>query len=409
MIVAGLLLSCSVMLGAWAQLNPGILGGVYAGVYFLPGQTQVGYACGTALDTASHMPVGLIVKTTDGGNTWMGQNTDSPNLLLAICFLNSDTGFACGVAGTILHTTDGGASWLHSALGDLTLPYVSFPSNNLTGYIGVTSDTLSARVYATTDGDSWSTKPVGDSLSRSTSCAMADDSDGVAFGLGGFLWGTADGFDTGKFLDPNTNARIVAGAFSRGDPNRAYIVGTDTVLHVGVVRYASSGSQQDLWDSVSCPVIPSFNCVEYASPETAYIGGASGFIGRTFNSHDFWRTNTGVTNQISSICFPSGPDTGYAAAGPVILRTYDAGGVQNWTSERESPAAVRSGFSVVANPCRGGIPLCSDVNVTVSVFDVAGRAVLRQAASKGLNFLSLRAGAYFVRAGAQTARAVVTD
>jgi len=34
---------------------------------------------------------------------------------------------------------------------------------------------------------------------------------------------------------------------------------------------------------------------------------------------------------------------------------------------------------------------------------------VRQAATKGTSFLRLSAGAYFVKSGAQTARAVVTD
>jgi len=35
--------------------------------------------------------------------------------------------------------------------------------------------------------------------------------------------------------------------------------------------------------------------------------------------------------------------------------------------------------------------------------------VMNQAATRGLNFLPLPTGAYFVKAGASTARAVVTD
>jgi hypothetical protein len=69
-----------------------------------------------------------------------------------------------------------------------------------------------------------------------------------------------------------------------------------------------------------------------------------------------------------------------------------------------------NGIRVVANPGRYGIALRSDANVTVTVFDAAGRAVLTQTTVKGSNFLPLhKAGAYFVRSGEHTARAVVTD
>ncbi len=390
------LLSCSAVFGGWTQMDPGIMGGIYTGVYFLPGQTLVGYACGTGLDTSSHMPTGLVIRTTDGGSTWTQQNPNTPNILRAIYFLNADNGYACGMAGTLVKTTDGGTTWAAANSGinpndDLT--YLSFSSNGQTGYIGATSDT--AKVYR-------SSRPwakVGDSLSRSIGCAMADDSNGVAFGLGGFLWGTTDGFDTGKFLDPNTNANIVAGAFSRGDPNRAYIVGTDTVLNVGVIRYASNGSQQAVWDSVRCYPVSSFTCVDYPTPETAFIGGTDGFIGITFSAHDVWATITQVTNQINGLCFPHGGDTGYAAAGPIILKTCDGGlpWVQ-WVAEGKSPVASRAGIRVVFNPSRHGITFHSDGAADVIVLDAAGRVVKTRSATTGLNFLLMpKAGVYMVK------------
>jgi hypothetical protein len=385
------------MFGAWTSLNPGFQGGVYQDVYFLPGNTQVGYACGAGLDTVSHLPAGLVIKTTDGGSSWTRQNPNTPNMLLAIYFSSTDIGYACGIAGTWVKTTDAGITWVAGYVGhNDQLTYVSLPSNGQTGYIGATSDT--AKVYRSTGP--WA--KIGDSLSRSTSCAMADDSSGVAFGLGGFLWGTADGFDTGKFLNPNTNANIVAGAFSRGDPNRAYIVGTDTVLHIGVVRYASTGSQQGVWDSVRCPVVQSLSCVDYPTPETAFVGGANGFIGRTWGTHDIWRTNTGVTNQINGICFPNGPDTGYAAAGPLILKTTDAGGPPiDWVAEGKSPVTVRAGIRVVSNPSRRGISYDADAEARVTVFDAVGKVVARQNAAKGMNFLPLtEAGVYMLKATA---------
>jgi hypothetical protein len=407
MIVAGLLLSCSVMLGAWTQLNPGIMGGLYNGIYFLPGNTDVGYACGTGLDTASHLPAGLVAKTTDGGDSWVPQIPGTPNTLLSIYFTDATTGYVCGIGSTVMKTIDGGATWAAKNTGvgaNEQLTYVSFPSNGQTGYLGVTTD--AAKVYKTVNGgDNWNPVAVGGAMSRSTSCAMATDTTGIVFGPDAFVYSAPGGYQ-----DPQAPGCImIAADYSPTDNNRAYLVGNDTVLDLGIIRYTTTGGNPK-WDSVSCPVIPSFNCVEYASPETAYIGGASGFIGRTFNSHDFWRTNTGVTNQINSICFPNGPDTGYAAAGPIILKTTDAGGLlPHWVADGESPGAVRAGIRITSDPCRGGIPLRSDVNVRVTVFDPAGRAVLNQAAGKGLTFLPLRAGAYFVRAGCQTARAVVTD
>ena len=412
-IVAGLLLSCSLMFGGWTQLNPGILGGVYTGVYFLPGQTLVGYACGTGLDTNSHLPTGLIIKTTDGGTSWEQQVSHTANILRSIYFSDASTGYACGVAGTVVKTTDGGATWAVSNSGihlNDELAKVVFPANGQTGYVGVTTDT--ARVYKTANGGgAWSATPVGGALSHTTSCAMADDNIGVAFGPNQFCYTTTDGFGTGKYTDPLAPGCImIAAAYSHTASNRAYLVGNDTALAQGIIRYTATGGSPT-WDSVRCPVVANFSCVDYASPETAYIGGANGFIGGTYNSHDVWRTNTGVTSQINSIHFPNGPDTGYAATGPILLKTLDAGAP--WVqavAEGKAPATLLTGIRVVSNPVRFGIALRADANVTVTVFDAAGRSVLTTTANQGLNLLPVRkAGAYFVRSGEHTARAVVTD
>jgi hypothetical protein len=279
------------------------------------------------------------------------------------------------------------------------LNYVSFPSNGRTGYIGVDSDTFAARVYKSTDaGGNWVSVLAGGPQDRSTSCAMANDSTGIVFGPNAFVYG-----EPGGYQDPQAPGCImIAGSYSKSDNNKAYLVGNDTALGIGIVRYTATGGQPK-WDSVSCPVVASLSCVDFASPETAYVGGADGFIGITVDAHDVWQTlPTGVTSTISSICFPHGSDTGYAAAGPVILKTTDAGGFGgDWVAERKSLLAARTGIRVVSNPSRRGISYYSDAEARVTVFDAAGSVVARQTAAKGMNFLPLsRAGVYIVKATA---------
>jgi photosystem II stability/assembly factor-like uncharacterized protein len=414
-IIAGLLLSCSLMFGAWTSLNPGIMGGVFSGVYFLPGQTQVGYACGLGLDTVSHMPAGLVIMTTDGGSNWTRQNPGTQNMLRSIYFTDANTGYACGIAGTVVKTTDGGNNWFMSNTGINAgdqLVYVQFPENGQTGYIGVTAPSQSPHVYKTVDGGgSWTSTPVGGVISATTSCGMGTDNVGVAVGPRGFAYWTIDGFGSGTFTDAQaSNSNLAAAAFSPGNSSEAYIVGTDTLLATGVIRYTASSGNPN-WDSVNCPVVASFSCVTFATPETAYIGGANGFIGGTYGKHDVWKTTTGVTNAVNAISFPNGPDTGYAAAGPIILKTIDAGSPwQPAVAEGKAPATLLTGIRVVSNPGRCGIALRSDAHVPVTVFDAAGRTVLTATASQGLNLLPIRkAGAYFVRSGEHTVRAIVTE
>ena len=54
---------------------------------------------------------GTLMHTTNGGETWEKRDPGFDNNLFGIHFLDENTGWICGQEGLILHTTDGGATW----------------------------------------------------------------------------------------------------------------------------------------------------------------------------------------------------------------------------------------------------------------------------------------------------------
>ena len=54
---------------------------------------------------------GTLLHTTDGGGNWEKRDPGFDNNLFGIYFLDENTGWICGQEGLILHTTDGGATW----------------------------------------------------------------------------------------------------------------------------------------------------------------------------------------------------------------------------------------------------------------------------------------------------------
>ncbi|MDE0326511.1 MAG: YCF48-related protein [Candidatus Poribacteria bacterium] len=54
---------------------------------------------------------GTLLHTTDGGKNWEKRDPGFDNNLFGIHFLDENTGWICGQEGLILHTTDGGATW----------------------------------------------------------------------------------------------------------------------------------------------------------------------------------------------------------------------------------------------------------------------------------------------------------
>ncbi|MFQ5499597.1 MAG: WD40/YVTN/BNR-like repeat-containing protein [Candidatus Zixiibacteriota bacterium] len=51
---------------------------------------------------------GTILRTTDGGDTWVSQSSGKANWLTSVFFTDANTGTAVGSGGTILRTIDGG-------------------------------------------------------------------------------------------------------------------------------------------------------------------------------------------------------------------------------------------------------------------------------------------------------------
>jgi photosystem II stability/assembly factor-like uncharacterized protein len=84
--------------------------GYYLDIFFLPSNTQYGWAC----DNDS----GYVVRTTNGGQSWQGTRVTPTGFchLEYIQFLSSTVGYCSGPCG-VFKSTDGGASWTQLSLG----------------------------------------------------------------------------------------------------------------------------------------------------------------------------------------------------------------------------------------------------------------------------------------------------
>ena len=80
---------------------------------------------------------GLILRTTDGGQTWVSQVSGATETLLAVTMTAADQATAVGQLGTILTTTDGGASWTRQESGtNQDLYDVAFPEATIGTAVG---------------------------------------------------------------------------------------------------------------------------------------------------------------------------------------------------------------------------------------------------------------------------------
>ena len=165
---------------------------------------------------------GMIFKTTDGGTNWSLLQQEKDYLFKSVCFIDSSVGYVAGGTGVltfghyykrsnlsedgiILKTTDGGQSW-QRVFSDTSLVIdIFFHDANLGWAITYSlwlvdySETDSkVFVYKTTDGgETWLRKVDGDSLTPLLcNIHFSDDNNGWIVGAWGVGLRTTDGGDS---------------------------------------------------------------------------------------------------------------------------------------------------------------------------------------------------------------------
>lgn len=100
---------------------------------------------------------GTVYKTTDGGNSWVLQNTGVTNDLNKVFFINENIGWAGSLNGTVIKTTNGGATWTETVFGNVR-PLVSFSLMDILYFTDENTGFISAGalrniyMFKTTDG-----------------------------------------------------------------------------------------------------------------------------------------------------------------------------------------------------------------------------------------------------------------
>ena len=284
----------------------------------------VGYACGSN---------GLLMKTTDGGETFTELNPGTSVFLYDVDFIDADTGYVGGASGLLIKTTDGGANWTTITTTGYTtqsIYAVSAPSADAI-YLGCTS---TSSVRKSTDyGASWqNVSPLGFTGQTIWDIYFLDESTGwfVYQYLGG-IYRTTDGGNSWALSNvPNTLVVLNSINF-----NSDASVGVVSNNNNGSVFRSTNGGAD--WIDVGTGVEP-----QYATA----VGGSTVFsVGRAgtcYKSTDGGATYSplfisATTTQIRQIRFLN-ETTGLAGAGSSItsdslgylIKTTDGG--NTWTA-----------------------------------------------------------------------------
>ena len=131
-------------------------------VQFLDEST--GWVTGVRISPETGGQDGLVQKTTDGGQTWLDQPTNIPDILEDIFFVDANNGWAVGENGIVLHTTNGGDRWdIQTSGTEEKLLSVSF-ADNAVGWAAGGGLGVSVILHTTDGGATWETQTIDDPI-----------------------------------------------------------------------------------------------------------------------------------------------------------------------------------------------------------------------------------------------------
>ena len=212
---------------------------------------NVGYAGGQS---------GIIWNTLDGGVTWNYHGTIG-NTVTDIEFppQPADTGYACGLNGTIYSVTSSGVSVMTSGVnGDLSS--LTFPVNSMEGWVCGLGSVI--RRYT---GTTW----VADQINITggwNGIYFVDNQNGWIAGDNGAIKHTTDGSNWVAQTNPNPQNRSLYSVFFLNS-NEGWAVGGN-----GAVLYTTNGGTT--WNVEASGLTTAFlTGVQFTSPTNGYITG----------------------------------------------------------------------------------------------------------------------------------------
>ncbi|MDH7460182.1 YCF48-related protein [Chitinophagaceae bacterium 26-R-25] len=258
---------------------------------------------------------GDIYKTADSARTWtkMSSNTDLP--LYSLCFTDSQTGYAVGgksscsgsgcipPGGIILKTSDGGQTWnkVYSSTKWLEISSVYFANKTLGFCVG------GSTVFKTENGgQSWSEYEVPNLGGQMVNVRFSDTQKGYIACTFGKLLTTSDGGTTWQQVNQNINQALFSVA-ALG--STVYISGSDKIM-----KSTDGGTS---W--VALPNSPAeILSLHFINDKTGYAFGRGNYSGGDFgyNYGSIYCTNDGgntwngtsdikQSTMITDVSFPS--------------------------------------------------------------------------------------------------------
>lgn len=228
----------------------------------------------------------VMVKTNNGGNNWQAVTLpDDSAFLKSLFFVNSTLGFCSGAGGLVLKTTDGGDSWqLLNSVSNDNLESIFFVNEELGFAVG--GSPASSTIIKTLDGGVHWTHLVAPLKNNFQSACFTDEKTGYVVGWDGAILKTEDAGD--QWFIQNSVAMTGNLEVEFTDKSTGYIVGGSA--NETLIQKTTTGG--DLWVDISPQLSEGLTSISFPSFYVGYAVGKDGTVLKT--------TSGGVLTAVSN-------------------------------------------------------------------------------------------------------------
>lgn len=261
--------------------------------------------------------LGTILYSTDEGETWASQTSNTTKVRGAVFFTSATNGVAVGESAVLSTTTNGGATWTGSQFTGIGGPFlhdVFFPTSSV-GYIVGNTGTI----FKTTNGaTSWT------NISRSVSTRyrgvfFISSTKGWIVGTGGNIVVTTNGGSSWSNQFDQQGIQFYDVEFV--DNNTGWVVGSN-----GIIKKTTNAG--GLWSNQTSGTTVLLHDVDFVDANYGWAVGENGTILHTVDGGTTWFPQlSGVTAELHAIRAFSDQIAIAVGAGGIILKTTNGGGV----------------------------------------------------------------------------------
>lgn len=343
----------------------------------------------------------MLVHTTDGGSNWIPQSMPVTTFYGEVTFLDANTGWACGMNGTLLKSTDGGETWNPLSIEMTgTLQSVYFVDENNGWCVG-----QSGKIFHSTDGgESWTLQNSG-SNSYLIRTRFLNSMVGWATGIQGTVLYTNDGGET--WATQTSNVTYDVTSISIIDENNVWLGsvlgGGKSAFDNGAVLHTTDAGSN--WEEQYTST-EQVNTVSFVDLNKGWFFGSNGTIMNTIDGGATWETQpTGVSN-IFAVGQMVDENNGWCTGQDGIIMHTSNGGITVGINDFGSGLAGIQ-ISNSPNPFYGSTKINFSITensmIEIAVYDIIGKKVATlvneemQAGSHSIGWdaPSLAGGIYF--------------